>query len=67
VDALCITNDGQYLSWHVRLDAEAVSKAGIYKREEYAEGRPIDQGVPNLALSIGVSPESSVHLEASFS
>jgi glycogen debranching enzyme len=66
VDALCITNDGQYLSWHLRLDAAAVSKAGIYKREEYAEGRPIDQGVPNLALSIGVSPQGPVHLAAGF-
>ena len=67
VDALCITNDGQYLDWHLRLDAPATSKAGIYKREEYANGRPIDQGVPDLALSIEVSPEHTVHLAAGFS
>ena len=67
VDALCITNDGQYLNWHLRLDAAAVSKEGVYKREEYAEGRPIDQGVPNLALNVKVSPDSPVRLAAAFS
>jgi len=67
VDSLCITNDGQYLSWHLRLDAVAVSKPGVYKREEYAEGRPIDQGVPDLALAVEVSPERPVHLAAGFS
>jgi hypothetical protein len=66
VDALCITNEGQYLNWHMRLDAPATSKAGVYKREEYAEGRPIDQGVPDLALSIDVSPDHPVHLAAGF-
>ena len=29
VDALCITNDGDYLDWRLRLDVEATSKAGV--------------------------------------
>ena len=67
VDALCITNEGEYLDWRLRLDTPAVSKEGVYPREEYANGRPIDQGVPNLALSVAVSPDRPVHLAASFS
>ena len=66
VDALCITNNGRYVDWRLRLDATATSKEGIYEREKYAEGRPIDQGVPNLALSIDVSPEHPVRLAAGF-
>lgn len=66
VDALCITNEGEYLNWHMRLDVAAPSQSGIYKREEYAEGRPIDQGVPNLALRIEVSPDRPVRLAAGF-
>jgi hypothetical protein len=66
VDALCITNDGRYVDWRLRLDATATSKEGIYEREKYAEGRPIDQGVPNLALIIEVSPEHPVHLTGGF-
>jgi Trehalase len=67
VDALCLTNDGQYLNWHMRLDTPASSKEGIYEREKYAKGRPVDQGVPNLALSIEVSPERPVRMAAGFS
>jgi putative isomerase len=66
VDALCITNEGQYLSWRMRLDAVAASKEDVYPREKYAKGRPIDQGVPNLALSIELSPEHPIHLAAGF-
>jgi putative isomerase len=66
VDALCITNEGMYLNWRMRLDVDAASKEGVYDREKYATGRPLDQGVPNLALSIEVSPERSAHLVAGF-
>ena len=66
VDALCITNEGHYLDWHLRLDAVATSQEGIYPLEKYAKGRPIDQGAANLALSVEVLPERPVRIAAGF-